>query len=265
MTDPLEVNRRYWDELADLHVTSDFYDVAGFKAGRNALHDFERRAVGDVAGKCLLHLMCHFGMDTLSWARLGAQVTGFDFSLKAIELARSLAADCGIEASFVCCDLDELPQRLSGVFDVVFTSAGVLAWVPDLTRWGEVVAHFLAPGGLFYVRDFHPVGMMFDAEADVPLVADDGFGTREAVRWENHGASYAVGEGVKTPFHYEWAYNLSDVINALVDAGLRITSVREYPFCTFRWHRFLERSDDGFWRWPGGLPVSLMFSIRATK
>ncbi|HUW55630.1 MAG TPA: class I SAM-dependent methyltransferase [Planctomycetota bacterium] len=265
MDDPLEVNREYWDELAELHVRSETYDVAGFKAGRNSLHDFERLAVGDVQGKRLLHLQCHFGLDTLSWARLGARVTGVDFSGKAIELARSLAGECGIEATFVCCDLDDLPGKLSGQFDVVFTSGGVLSWLPDLKRWGEVIAHFLRPGGLFYVRDFHPVGHMFDAEADTPVVTDTGLGSREPVRWENEGASYAVAEGVKAPFHYEWAYSLSEVINALIQAGLRIESVREYPFCTFRWHRFLEESDDGFWRWPGGRPVPLMFSIRATK
>ncbi|HUV38999.1 MAG TPA: class I SAM-dependent methyltransferase [Planctomycetota bacterium] len=266
MSDPIDVNRRYWDELAALHVHSGFYDVAGFKAGRCTLRPLDLEAVGDVTGKRLLHLMCHFGLDTLSWARRGARVTGCDFSAKAIELARNLAAECDIPAEFVCANLDDLPEHLSGEFDVVFTSEGVIPWLPDLKRWGEVIAHFLTPGGVFYVRNAHPFAAVFDDGADVPAIADPYFSDGKPRRWENCGASYAVGEGVASPHHYEWTHTLSDVINALVDAGLRIEHVQEYPYVYFRWYPFMTQHEDGFWHWaeyPDAIPF--MFSIRATK
>ena len=266
MTDPIEVNREYWDELASLHVNAAFYDVPGFKAGRSTLRELDVEAVGDVEGKLLLHLQCHFGMDTLSWARLGAHVTGCDFSEKAIELARSLASDCGIEAEFVCSSLDDLPEHLSGQFDVIFTSEGVLPWLPDLRRWGEVIAHFLKPGGIFYVRNFHPFAGIFDDQADAPTVSEPYFDTGEPVRWENCGVSYAASSGVESPHHYEWRHSLSDIINALVEAGLRIERLDEYPYAYFKSHPFLKRSDDGFWRWPEKPDaIPLTFSIRATK
>jgi len=266
MTDPIEVNRKYWDELAELHVRSEFYDVPGFKAGKCTLKELDLEAVGDVAGKRLLHLQCHFGMDTLSWARRGADVTGADFSERAIAQARKLAVECGIEATFVCCDLDDLPDHLSGEFDVIFTSEGVIPWLPDLKRWGEVIAHFLAPGGVFTVRNAHPLTAVFDDQADVPVVVGPYFDDGKARRWENFGASYAVGEGVERPFHYEWMHTLADVLNALADAGLRIERVEEFPYVYFQGHPFLTQRDDGYWHWaenPNAIP--LMFAVRATK
>jgi len=137
-----------WNRLAPLHARSVFYDVAGFKAGRCTLMPTEREELGDVAGKSLLHLQCHFGMDTLSWARLGARVTGVDYAENAIELARELSRETGLKAAFVCASIYDLPERMSGQFDIVFTSYGVLCWLPDLPAWGQVIAHFLRPGGI---------------------------------------------------------------------------------------------------------------------
>src|SRR5512136_2825848 len=140
-----------------IHVRSPFYDVAGFKAGKNSLKSVELAEVGDVGGKRLLHLQCHFGMDTLSWARLGARVTGVDYAPQAIDLARELAREAGLEADFICASIYDLPERLTGTFDIVFTSYGVLCWLPDLPAWGRVIAHFLRPGGIFYIADGHPI------------------------------------------------------------------------------------------------------------
>jgi 2-polyprenyl-3-methyl-5-hydroxy-6-metoxy-1,4-benzoquinol methylase len=150
-------NRALWDEWTPIHVGSAFYDVDGWKSGRR--HDLPPLLVdevGDVAGKDLLHLQCHFGLDTLSWARRGARVTGADFSERAVEQARLLAAETGLEARFVVSDVVDLPDRLEGDFDVVFTSFGVLNWLPDVPRWAEVVAHFVRPGGFFYIAEAHP-------------------------------------------------------------------------------------------------------------
>src|SRR5262249_16463954 len=135
-------NRELWDELADINVETAYYDVPGFLAGRSTLRSIERAEVGDVAGRSLLHLQCHCGLDTLSWARLGARVTGVDFSPRAIDIARRLAQQAQVEAEFVCSSIEELTDRLTGSFDVVFTSYGVLCWLRDLARWARVIARF---------------------------------------------------------------------------------------------------------------------------
>ncbi len=157
-------NRELWDEWTGIHARSEFYDVEGFKAGRRSLRPIELEALGDVTGKTLLHLQCHFGMNTLDWARRGAQVTGVDFSEKAIALARSLSRELSIPAEFVLSDIAALPDVLHREFDIVFTSYGVLTWLSDLRRWGQVVAHFLKPGGTFFIAEFHLFAYIFDDE-----------------------------------------------------------------------------------------------------
>src|SRR5438067_4791107 len=137
MDDHTSANRANWDAWAAINAASANYDVAGFKAGKLSLNRIEREELGDVAGKSLLHLQCHFGIDTLSWARLGARVTGADFSSRAVELATSLAADLGLDARFVCSNVYDLPEVLDGAFDVVYTSRGVLGWLPDLYAWAH--------------------------------------------------------------------------------------------------------------------------------
>lgn len=163
MDEYMESNRRLWDVWTHLHVKSQFYDVEGFKAGRITLTSIERQALGDVNGRSLLHLQCHFGLDTLSWARLGARVTGVDFSPEAIRIARQLAQELGIPANFVLSNIYDLPHALSGEFDIVFTSHGVLSWLPDLKRWAQIVAHHLRSGGTFFVVDAHPFEMVFES------------------------------------------------------------------------------------------------------
>jgi len=143
-------NRRAWGLRTAVHLDSDFYDLASFKKGRNSLRSMEQEEVGDVRGRSLLHLQGHFGMDTLSWARLGARVTGTDFSEEAIMAARSLAAELGLEARFIQANLYDLPDVLDEEFDVVVTTYGVLSWLPDLDAWARVVAHFLRPGGFLH-------------------------------------------------------------------------------------------------------------------
>ena len=162
----MEANRRSWDARTPTHFGSRFYDVDGFRAGASSLNSIEVEEVGDVDGKSLLHLQCHFGMDTMSWARLGARTTGVDFSEEAISRARSLSEELDIDAKFVVSNVYDLPDVLDGRFDVVFTSYGVLTWLPDLDRWAEVVAHFLEPGGFFYIVDGHPFGSVFYNEED---------------------------------------------------------------------------------------------------
>ncbi len=259
-------NRDLWNEITPIHAQSEFYDVEGFKKGRRSVHyPIERGEMGDVNGKSLLHLQCHFGMDTLSWARLGAKVTGVDFSDKAIDLARSLAEELSIEASFICSDIYKLPDVLDEKFDIVYTSGGVLCWLPDLTRWAEIISHFLKPGGFFYILEGHPFSSIFDDSLDAiePKVKYAYFHTPEPDKWGPEG-DYANPDAVVTHGSYEWTHSMSDIINNLISSGLRIEFLHEFPLIFFKCYPFMEQDDDGFWRVKGD-KIPLIFTLKAVK
>lgn len=267
MNDYFKTNRKLWDNLTKIHVESEFYDVQGFKKGRCMLPDVEIEEVGSVAGKSLLHLQCHFGQDTLCWARLGAEVTGMDFSQKAIDQATLLAKELGIPARFICSDVYELDKCLDEKYDIVFTSAGVLAWLPDLRRWAEVISHFLRPNGIFYIHEFHPAAYMLDDADDVktPTIRYPYFNSDGPMRFEESG-SYADPNADVDSTNYEWPHSMGEIINSLIEAGLEIEYLHEFNYCTYKSKPFLTQGDDRMWRFPnlaGGLP--LMFSIRAVK
>jgi SAM-dependent methyltransferase len=266
MKEYLDANKAHWDDMVEPHARSEFYDVEGFKKGRSTLDKIELEGVGEVKGKSLLHLQCHFGMDTLSFARLGAEVTGVDFSPKAIKLARSLACELGLKAEFVCSDIYDLPNQLSGQYDIVFTSQGVLCWLPDLARWAQVIAHFLKLGGFFFIQESHPFSHIFDDENPQDLRIRYPYFLAEPMRFEGEN-SYAVSHfETRNPVSYEWMHPLSEIINSLIAAGLTIERLDEYPFVFYKMYPFLEKGKDGFWRLPGGREdVPLMFSLRARK
>ena len=271
MNEYLLANQALWEEWTAIHECSEFYDVDGWKAGRRKLARFVVEEVGDVAGKDLLHLQCHFGMDTLSWARLGARVTGVDFSERAIALARSLAAETGIEARFVQADVLGLDQVLDGDFDVVFTSFGVLWWLPDLERWARVVARFLRPGAMVYVSDFHPVAQAMDdaRDADAPVPRYDYFPSPEPTAFAVHGSYADPDAKVEQEVEYGWSHSMGEIVSVLAQAGLRIEFLHEFPFTMFRAMPYLRESDDDARTWrlrepyDGKLP--LLFSLKATK
>lgn len=152
----VQANRTLWNAWTLLHEKSEEYDLAGFRGGRCALKPVELAELGDIEGKSMLHLQCHFGLDTLSWARRGVRVTGVDLSDDAIRLARSLSSELGIPADFIRSDLGDLHLVLDEKFDIVFTSYGVLPWLPDIRAWGETVARFLVPGGSSTSRSSTP-------------------------------------------------------------------------------------------------------------
>ena len=226
--------------------------------------------VGDVAGRSLLHLQCHFGIDTLSWARLGARVTGADFSPAAIDLARSLAVELGFaDARFVESNLYDLPDALEGPFDVVYTSRGVLGWLPDIRAWARVVAHFLAPGGTFFISEIHPVLQVFENEGVTPGELRLTYPYWEHSRpltFEVKGSYADPTADVGVQVEHGWDHGLGEIVTALIDAGLRIESLVEHPFLEWK-ADFLVENADGTWRLPGGTPgeLPLMFSLRATR
>ncbi|MDP9342574.1 MAG: class I SAM-dependent methyltransferase [Actinomycetota bacterium] len=260
-----------WNEWVDINARSDFYGLDEFRRGGTKLRPYELEEVGAVRGKTLLHLQCHFGMDTLSWAREGAVVTGADFSERGIEVARSLAAELGIEATFVHANLYELPNVLEGQFDVVYTSRGALYWLPDMARWGQVVGHFLKPGGVFYVTEAHPFLMVLDDELDEPyLRLRYPYWTRpDPLEFENVGSYADRSQPVTVPKEYGWNHSLGEIVSAIADAGLRIDFLHEFDFVDWPMPPLTEHSEDGLHRLPpskfgeGELP--LFFSLRATK
>jgi SAM-dependent methyltransferase len=264
----METNRRHWDEAVAVHAASDFYDLASFKAGRSALLPVEREEVGDVRGKTLLHLQCHFGMDTLSWARAGASVTGIDFSHQAIDTARGLAAELDIDARFIETNIYDLPALLSEQFDVVFTSYGALCWLPDLPQWAWIAASYLKQGGVFYVIDGHPAANMLDYEAapDELKVHRSYFGNGEPMAWEEDGTYADLEAKFENKRTYDFNYSLADVVGSLIDAGLRIELLHEFPFCAWQAVKGMLKGDDGYYRLPESSPsIPFLFSIRATK
>lgn len=249
-----EANRALWDAWTDIHVESAFYDLEGFRAGETALRAIELERVGDVGGSSLLHLQCHFGLDTLSWARRGARVTGVDFSSRAIQVARSLAAELDIAATFVQADVLDLPDEWDGRFDTVYTSYGVLIWLPDLRRWAREIQRVLRPGGILHLVEFHPFGGILDDHGRVSGVPY--FHRPEPTVYRNNPSYTGAGpEDLERPSH-EWAWSIGDVIDAALNAGLTLEAFEELPFSPFPVEPFTEEYEPGRWRIPG-VPVDL--------
>jgi SAM-dependent methyltransferase len=269
--DPIDANRAHWDELAAHHPKTEFYDVEAFLDGESSLDPVELDGGKPVAGRSLLHLQCHFGMDTLSWVREGAaRAVGVDFSSTAIETARELAAETGLDgrAEFVESDLYDLPDVLDERFDVVFTSYGVINWLPDVEGWAEVVAHFLEPGGRFFVVELHPVShVLMDLRVDEDGVprSDWPYFSDEPQTYDEEGTYADYEAEIDNTVTYEWSHTLGDIVTALVDAGLVIDELREYPYADFeQFPGGMREREDGNWEIPGE-DYPLTFSLRAHK
>ncbi len=222
-------NRDNWNKRVSIHTNSGFYNIEGFKKGQNMLNDIELSELGDISGRSMLHLQCHFGLDSMSWSRLGAKVTGIDFSDEAIQVARDLNAELGLDTEFVCSGVYDLKEHLHRSFDIVFTSYGVIGWLPDLNRWADVISHFLKPGGIFYMAEFHPVIWMFD----------DDF-TKFSYSYFNEGVieidqetTYADDKVKLNMKEYSWNHSISEVINALVSHGLSLRHFNEHNYSPY--------------------------------
>lgn len=273
MTDPFdqykEGNRHLWNAWTGLHENSSFYNLDGFRAGGLSLQPVEMQELApQVEGKTLLHLMCHFGLDTLSLARLGARVTGVDLSDQAIELANRLSAELEIPARFLAADVYKLPEQLSGSFDIIYMSYGVLHWLPDLAAWARIVAGCLNPGGIFYIVEDHPFMRVFDSDsADALQVGNPYFFSETPYPLEMQGSYAAEGQPGQAVRGYMWDHSLSDLFTALIGAGLRIENFHEFPFALRAKFPLMQQAEDGLWRLPAPLDqsVPLLFSLQARK
>jgi SAM-dependent methyltransferase len=267
-------NRKLWDAWTAIHTTGDFYDVQRFRDDPEdvRIEPWEREEVGDVAGKRLLHLQCHFGLDTLSWARLGAaHVTGVDFSSDAIAFARALAEETGLaeRSRFVVSDVYDLPGPLAGeTFDVVYTGRGALGWLPDLEPWARAVAAFVAPGGCFYLHEGHPIIWALDDEQQTPnplRFAYDYWGG-ETISFPVEGSYADPTAEVDAEVEHGWNHSLGEIVTLLARSGLRIELLDEKR--ELHWPApFLVERAEGHYGFPEGQPegIPLMYSLRARK
>jgi len=254
--DYFEMNRIGWDRRAKVHIKSAFYDLKGFLAGNTSLRDIELNELGSVAGRSLLHLQCHFGMDTLSWARLGARCTGVDLSPVAIEQANVLTQKTGLAARFVCSNVYDFQRGAVDPYDIVFTSYGAVCWLSDLHQWAEVVASNLAIGGTFYMVEFHPI---YD------LLAGYSYFTTEVPDVEIEGTYTENGTDAMAELA-TWTHPLSNVLNALVSAGIRIEHLNEFPFSPYNCFDDMEEGEPGrFYLRHKGHDVPIVYSLKGTK
>lgn len=224
------VNQRFWDEIAPLHAASDHYDVDRFLGGATTLGGIEIAEVGEVAGLRMAHLMCHIGLDTMSWVRRGAQVTGVDFSTEAIGIARGLAQRAGLDVTFVCTDVLDADRHLDRHgSDVVFLSRGVLMWIEDIPALAEVCASLLKPGGVFYLLDIHPLAMAIGQTADGLHLQRSYFHSPTPTTVREDG-SYAVSDaGLQNQETREWTHSVGEVVTALINAKISIEFLHEFP------------------------------------
>ncbi len=262
--DAIGANRQLWDQWTRAHETSKFYDLDAFRRGTSSLQRIELDALGDaVAGKDLLHLQCHFGLDTLSWARLGARVTGVDLSHEAVQLAQRLSRELEIPGRFLQSDVLRLGDVLDDTFDIVFTSYGVLDWLPDLDRWAEIIANRLRPGGLFYMVEFHPLAGTLDEDGKTlhyPYFPHD-----EPIRLVEKG-SYAAPDADTEGELFVWSHSLSEILSALLGQGLVLQSFEEFPWSPYNCFPFTQEVEPGRAVIPGlEGKIPLTFSLAARK
>ena len=272
-----DTNRALWDERVPIHVDSEFYGVERFLAGQSKLRFFEADELPPLAGKRLLHLQCHFGLDTLSLARLGATVTGLDFSRPALDAAAEIARRAGIDGTrWVQSDVYAARAALGGErFDVVYTGGGALNWLGDIDGWARVVADSVEPGGTFYLWEFHPMADVFDDEReDGLLVARYPYFTdpQLPLHFDEPGTYASDTKDTTHNETFEWTHSLGSVVTALIAAGLRIEFLHEFRVSASR--RFPWMVLDESLSEPGRpfyvLPehaerVPMMYSLRAVK
>ncbi len=262
-------NLRNWESRVPVHAGSRDYDLAGLAADPNRLSRvvaFDQPWLGDLTGLDVVHLQCHIGTDTVSLARLGGRVTGVDFSPAALGVARELATASGVEIRFVESELYSAPAALGRQFDLVYTGVGALNWLPDIAGWARVVAAVLRPGGRLYVRDQHPMLMtLYDGIDDHELRVTLPYFEGHAPRWVNE-VTYTDGDPIASPEQYEWNHGLGETVQAVIDAGLRVTSLREHTELEWQGLSQMVEGDNGRFRLPE-MPerVPMMFTLEACR
>ena len=260
-------NFAYWNEAVAIHLASPFYRADAFRRGEVVIDPVARAGLGEVAGRRLLHLQCHFGLDTLSLARLGAEVTGLDYSPPAIETARALSLETGVRGRFVLADVLDPPSDL-GDFDIVFASWGAICWIADLDRWMQVAAKALRPGGRLFLLDGHPAGLMLDDGPGMtpssPLAIRYPYQSDDPVVGEDQSDYAEPSAPLVSRQTGVWMHGLGRILNAAIAAGFRIRRLEEGDRISWQASGALVSDGEGYWTLPDGAPfLPLSFALDA--
>lgn len=257
-----ETNRDTWNKKVAIHAQSEMYNMKAFKAGETSLMQYELKALGDVNNKSLLHLQCHFGQDTLSWQRMGAKCVGVDLSDEGIKLAKQLNDELHLDAEFVCCNVLDTSKYINKTFDIVYTSYGVIGWLPDLKPWAKMISERLKTGGVFYLVEFHPILWMFDYVDGKPKLKYHY--SQDEVIYEEYEGTYANQSSKMVSKEYGWNHGLSEVVNALIEADLQIDYLNEYDESPYDVFPDLTKTETGLCKMKNQL-FPMIFEIKATK
>lgn len=258
----IDINRNSWNNRTGIHLKSEFYDLAGFLKGKNSLNDIELSLLGNINGKSILHLQCHFGQDSISLSRLGAMVTGIDFSDSAIKSAKEIAEATKSDTKFICCNIYDLPNHLDEKFDIVFTSYGTIGWLPDLDKWAKVISGFLKESGRFVFVEFHPVVWMFDD--NFQLISYRYFNSGPIV--ETESGTYADKSADIKQTYVMWNHGIGEVLNSLIQNGLEINSFDEFDYSPYNCFNHTVEAEPGKFRISHLKDhIPMLFAIMATK
>jgi len=266
--DSFEINKARWNEVVDLHFRSPFYRVPQFLAGEDVLLPIESDEIGPLHGRRLLHLQCHFGLDTLCLARRGAIATGLDYSAEAIHRARDLAREAGFDSRFLEGNVYDAAELISERFEIIYVTWGALTWLPDIPGWAKLVAWMLEPGGFLYLLEGHPFALALDqATADAPITPSFDYFQGEEPLVFRETASYADPSAqIAHAESHEWTHGLGKVLNALIEAGLAIEWVHEHDCVAWQMLKCLEQGPDRMFRMPAGWPrLPLSYSLKARR
>jgi SAM-dependent methyltransferase len=267
-TDSFAANHAWWNGVVEIHVKSPSYLTQAFRAGGDTLHPIESDEIGDVRGKSLVHLQCHFGLDTLSLARRGATVTGLDFSANALAQARALAKETGIDARFIESNVYDAAAALGNTYDIAYVTWGAINWLPDLQRWARVVASVLRPGGFLYLLEGHPAALMLSQQSkDEPLTPNWPYFDHTAPQVIDEDGTYADRQAkLAHTVTHEWAHPVSEILEALIGAGLKIEMFHEHDRLAWQLWPCLEYDGQRMYRLPERkIRLPLSFSLRARK
>ncbi len=261
--DYFEHNRQSWNELTSLHVESSFYELEAFKKGNNSLNHIELEELGDIRGKKILHLQCHFGMDSLSLARLGAEVTGIDISDASIKKAKELSKEIDIPATFIRSNIYDIKIVSDDSFDIIFTSYGAINWLNDLDKWAKIIQQNLKPDGKFYMIEFHPFIYTLNDDWEI---TDTYFNNKELVTTVKNSYTDNSNVSKNNLKHVEWHHSISEVINSLISNGLNIDFLNEFPYQVYNCFPNLIETEKGKWvSNKFGDKIPYMYSLQARK
>ncbi|MCH2194467.1 class I SAM-dependent methyltransferase [Kordia sp.] len=258
-----KTNKETWNKKVAVHAKSEMYAMEDFKKGKSSLMKYELNSLPNIAGKSLLHLQCHFGQDTLSFARMGAKCTGIDLSDEAIKLAKSLNEELNLDATFHCCNVFDVNDHVTDTFDIVFTSYGTIGWLPDLTKWATIIASRLKDDGTFYMAEFHPIVWMFDY-LQTPPVLRYAYSQDEVIYEEYEGTYAEDGKTKIISKEYAWNHGLGDVISALINAGLTIEFLTEHDASPYDVLPDLVKNEEGMYETKDKL-YPMIYELKATK